>query len=315
MIRHRYIFLFLLSMSFHFCMSQDLTGTWEGTMGRDQFIQMNVIQNKDQLCGYTYDYIMNDRSNFCKAYFTGSYIKSEDRWLIKGDAFITNPSGSHALMRIRFSYYKIDDKEIIRGSVGYKSPLSTMLSMGVRQYVYMEKVSSRPSQFLPGMNDCLNDKKNNDSIKVKQVIVRDTVQKNADTIAASKPVIVTDSFQISKKMNERIKTNVTKLKVTTRKIYIRVYDNGIVDDDTVSVFYNDVLLLSHQHLSSKPINIELELKEGIGRHEIILFAENLGRIPPNTALLVVEAGDKRYELKASADLKQNASLLFEYVPR
>jgi hypothetical protein len=45
-----------------------------------------------------------------------------------------------------------------------------------------------------------------------------------------------------------------------------------------------------------------------------MFAENLGSIPPNTALIVVTAGTKRYELHSSASLEENAVMLFEYKP-
>ena len=61
--------------------------------------------------------------------------------------------------------------------------------------------------------------------------------------------------------------------------------------------------------------IDLALDETSKTHEIILYAENLGSIPPNTALIVVNAGNKRYELHASASLEENAVLVFEYAPK
>jgi hypothetical protein len=94
-----------------------------------------------------------------------------------------------------------------------------------------------------------------------------------------------------------------------------VYDNAIMDGDTVSILYNGKLLLSHQLLSEKAIEINLVLDEKKTRHEITLFAENLGSIPPNTALVVITAGDKRYELFASASLEENAVLVFDYRPK
>ena len=45
-----------------------------------------------------------------------------------------------------------------------------------------------------------------------------------------------------------------------------------------------------------------------------MYAENLGSIPPNTALIVVTAGDKRYELRSKASLEENAVLVIEYKP-
>ena len=94
---------------------------------------------------------------------------------------------------------------------------------------------------------------------------------------------------------------------------LKLYDNGVVDGDTVSVYYDGKLLIDKQRLSEKPIEVTLELKDN-DLHELTMFAENLGGIPPNTALIVVTAGSKRYELRSSADLKKNAVLLFQYDP-
>ena len=82
-----------------------------------------------------------------------------------------------------------------------------------------------------------------------------------------------------------------------------------------AIAYNGRLLVNRQRLSEKPIVINLELDENTTTHEIILYAHNLGSIPPNTALIVVTAGDKRYELHSSASLEENAVLIFEYSPK
>ncbi|WP_165352408.1 hypothetical protein [Flavobacterium anhuiense] len=47
-------------------------------------------------------------------------------------------------------------------------------------------------------------------------------------------------------------------------------------------------------------------------HEVILVAENLGDIPPNTALMKIKAGDKKYEIKITSDEQKNAVINFKY---
>jgi len=42
----------------------------------------------------------------------------------------------------------------------------------------------------------------------------------------------------------------------------------------------------------------------------VLFAENLGTLPPNTALMEVTVHGKTYELFLSTDYKKNASIEF-----
>ena len=58
----------------------------------------------------------------------------------------------------------------------------------------------------------------------------------------------------------------SRLEVDVKRINLKVYDNGVVDNDTVSIFYNGKLLLSHQRLSETPIIIDLNLDER-GQHD------------------------------------------------
>ncbi|MFZ1312310.1 MAG: hypothetical protein WAR38_05565, partial [Chitinophagaceae bacterium] len=46
--------------------------------------------------------------------------------------------------------------------------------------------------------------------------------------------------------------------------------------------------------------------------EVIMVGENLGSIPPNTALMIVTAGDKRYQLYLTSDEQKNAMVRFLY---
>ena len=142
-------------------------------------------------------------------------------------------------------------------------------------------------------------------------------EKKADTIVKVVPPVTTvnDSISIPKQLEKRKNTEQSHIEVNVKTINLKVYDNAIIDGDTVSIFYNGKLLLSHQLLSEKAIEINLKFDPGQTRHEITLFAENLGSIPPNTALVVITAGEKRYELFASASLQENAVLVFDYRPK
>ena len=43
-----------------------------------------------------------------------------------------------------------------------------------------------------------------------------------------------------------------------------------------------------------------------------MVGENLGSIPPNTALMIINAGDKRYQLYLTSDEQKNAMVRFIY---
>ena len=48
-------------------------------------------------------------------------------------------------------------------------------------------------------------------------------------------------------------------------------------------------------------------------HELIMVAENMGRIPPNTSLMIVTAGDQRFEVRITSTEQKNAMVRFKYV--
>ena len=92
-------------------------------------------------------------------------------------------------------------------------------------------------------------------------------------------------------------------------MYIALYDNGEVDGDTVAVFYNRQLLVKNQQLGTKPINLVIPIDTTV--QEISMYAENLGFIPPNTAICVIMAGGKRYELLLTSTFILNGTIRFK----
>jgi hypothetical protein len=91
-------------------------------------------------------------------------------------------------------------------------------------------------------------------------------------------------------------------------ILVSFYDNGEIDDDTISVFLNKKPILVRRGLSARALNVYIGLDSTTDVHELSMFANNMGKFPPNTALMVISDRQKRYELYLSASLKQNASV-------
>ncbi len=105
---------------------------------------------------------------------------------------------------------------------------------------------------------------------------------------------------------------VREIKVDTGTVKIDFYDNGQIDGDTVSVYVNSMPVVSNRMLKTQPIsvNVRVSLKQTV--QEVIMVGENLGSIPPNTALMIVTAGTKRYQLYLTSDEKKNAMVRFIY---
>lgn len=325
LLRIRYAFIAILLTCSNNLFSQDITGTWEGDLANSEFLQINIVQVGDIACGYTWDYLYGNRRDYCMANFTAVYDKKEKQWVLTGTSFIEN-SGDHVLMNMRLQFDFFNGKTTLAGWENplFKNKSLLRYSRLFQPNVFLKKVSASPSQVLDNMKDCSKAKQQQEKDDTITVLRPNgaTVQKiplPQNWIGeVEKPVIpgiAKDSIALLKQMADRTNKETSHLVVSEKNITLDVYDNGIVDGDTVSIFYNGKLILSHQPLTVNAIVIPLTLDEKTTRQEITLFAENLGSIPPNTALVVVHAGKKRYELYASASLTENAVIVFDYKPK
>ena len=106
--------------------------------------------------------------------------------------------------------------------------------------------------------------------------------------------------------------HIQEIKVDTGKIRLDFYDNGEIDGDTVSVLLNNTVLVSNQRLALQPITVEVAVDLEHLQQEVTMVGENLGSIPPNTALLIITSGKKRYRLYLKSTEKKNAQVRFIY---
>lgn len=102
-----------------------------------------------------------------------------------------------------------------------------------------------------------------------------------------------------------------KIGTEAGEIKIELYDNGEIDGDTVSVYHNNTLIRSHMRLSQKPISFTIDVNPSQPHHEIIMVAENLGSIPPNTSVMIITTASNRYEVFISSDEQKNAKVVFD----
>jgi hypothetical protein len=320
--------------------SQKLTGTWEGDIDGDEYLQVNIIQVGDMICGYTWDYTYRNRKDYCKAYFTGILNKQNDTWFLNGYAFMEN-SGGHSLMQLKIGKV-IEDGSIVLKGYCRVAP-TFFMAAGSASPIVLKKISNKPTIITQAMKDCVKENKEKQKLnapsketpkkttpeikktitpKKKETIIKPTTPvKPIDTSEKIKPKpsdkkIIPKENALPAQTNGRVNKEISRIVVNDRKIKLDVYDNGTIDGDTVSIFYNGKMIMNNRRLSSKPIEIDITLDENTSLHSIVLFAENLGSIPPNTALIIfTTAAGKRYELFSSATLQQNAELIFEYKPK
>lgn len=99
--------------------------------------------------------------------------------------------------------------------------------------------------------------------------------------------------------------------IEEEEITVNLYDNAEIDGDIITVLFNGEVVASQKTLSDKPITVKLKAIRGRD-NTLTMYAENQGRIPPNTAIMRVQNGDQYHKVFLSADDKKNGSVVFRF---
>ena len=116
------------------------------------------------------------------------------------------------------------------------------------------------------------------------------------------------NYVIENQYKERANEIAGEIEVSSDSLKVDFYDNGEVDGDSISVFYNSQLIAFHQKLGTRSIHFNITLNPKSEVNELSMFADNLGSIPPNTALMIIDDGKKRHEVRLSSSLDKTATI-------
>jgi len=130
-------------------------------------------------------------------------------------------------------------------------------------------------------------------------------KKEATTVQVKQP---STEVPVPLILRTRENTLAKQIETTAGEIRVDLYDNGEIDGDTVSIYHNNTMVVSEARLSQKPVTVRFTVDEAHPHHELVMVAENLGSIPPNTSLMIVTAKDKRYQVFITSSEQKNAKV-------
>ena len=321
------IFLLIISIKLN---SQNIKGIWSGYFiindklisnennikNRFNFeIQINQ-SNKNRLNGVTYSY--QTKKYYGKAKFDGFIINSKNPLVQINEHAIfeinKETNTDVCQMFCKLTYLNLNNQETLQGS--FTSFNQTTKKTCYSGKVYLKKVTESVFPLEPFLKP-LKNKKVNEIIIFKPKLPIDTVYIIPDNHNESFG-LKQDNVDTLKFDNEfiheilEIRNNVLfgKVFIQDNDCEIDIYDNGVIDNDTVSVYINNKLVISNKRISESPIEINLDLSKH-NRYEILTVAENMGDILPNTALIVIKNKFTRFEIPVVADSTKNAKIIIE----
>lgn len=98
--------------------------------------------------------------------------------------------------------------------------------------------------------------------------------------------------------------------VESDTLLLHIIDNNQLDNDTVSIFYDKQLLVKQHGLTYNPLELEIVTQDN-KEHLLIIFANNTGDIPPNTAAIYFYENGVRREIAIRSDSSRSAGVIFK----
>ncbi len=143
---------------------------------------------------------------------------------------------------------------------------------------------------------------------VQTKLITETVQPE---LIIEKSEIVMSEENIPKIISGRKVISNLKIEVDSDAISIYVFDNSFNDGDTVSLFFNGTWVLDHYGVTKKKKPLLLNIVPNTNNY-LVLFANNLGKSPPNTAAIEFDDGKNKRIFKLSSDLKSCSAINFYF---
>jgi hypothetical protein len=324
--------VFAVSYSF----AQPITGVWKGSAGKRK-VELKIIKSGDSIAGtaYYYSSANNYKRYSIKGYFDPTSnnviwwddILIEDRFqsgTLKQSA--TEPLMSVAdfncpgedELRLDGNSFLRDEKKKVPGTLNLQKKGSPLFAdewdwvianytVGANNPYTIDsiaKLSQEPDYVVEAKKTtpqrAVSHKR--DPVVTNTLFTSQPKQENATPVKERTP---------EEKFTSRTKILQQVIPLKGDSIELRFYDNGEIDGDSIAFFLNARLIFKHVMITDKPYTVKFAVKDLQEDNEAVMVAENLGSIPPNTALMIAIVDDKRYEAHLYAD--ENSSALIRFI--
>jgi hypothetical protein len=329
-------------MIFGLCTSstqaQTITGAWKGKIG-SAHTELKLIKKGDSILGTSYYY--TSRSNYIRYAVKGYFDPNSNSVVWWDDAMLEDRlsgkifgSDKEALLSVADFNCPGEEKMRLDGESTERDnknkPKGTVALQKITSSGFPDEWDFVIENYTVGAND----PEIIDSVaRIRQIAKaipeeKETnlasttvkpVEKNSSAIAVTAPPVM-DKKKLpvpvttnQQKFTSREKKLATVIPLTGDSVELRFYDNAVVDGDSIAVFLNDRMLFEHVRLDYKPYTIKLSVNDLSDDNELVMVAENLGTIPPNTSLMVAIVNGQRYE--ARLESTENSSALIRFIKK
>lgn len=298
--------------------AQVVTGLYTGTIYNDttkmlQQYEVALSEYKGKISGYSYTtYVVNDTFYYGIRQVKAS--KKDGNLVIEDEKFIVNnfPESPAKGVR-RVSVMPLQQVDTIANLNGKWQTNRTKIYYSVSGSVNAKRDNdSSQSALINHLKELGLIGANNDVAQVKikskenkQKIKIEPAKESPKPSEPAKPVVAS-VLPYTERSNKKMQS----FEVQSDSLTLSFYDNGVVDGDVISVYLDGNNVISNVKLTELAVKKTIAVpKNSATGVELKLVAENLGSLPPNTGLLVIQDGSNKYNVHFSADLSTNATIV------
>ncbi len=331
------IFAFICSIFSQYAQAQepDITGLWKGTMYNDSTqlyyqYEVAISQEKGKLSGYSHTwFILGDKQYYGVKKITVK--KKNGQILIEDNGLIANNYPVSPAKNIRqFNVLTLEIKDSLMIMKGpFTTNRTTHYAPLTERIILKRKYDFWQSALIPHLKELKKEKKlsfiqDNPEPETVISLVRkqqdvhpklSDISRSAQIVTNTKNVVLEPIQPTEKKPAADVGARKTVVQETvyfsSDSIQISLFDNGEVDGDTVSVLMNGEMFLPNKRLGVAAVKKNIIIDRSVQEIQLVMYAENLGSIPPNTGLMVVKDGKDMYEIRFSGDLQKNAAIVLK----
>lgn len=348
-LKHPFCMLLLLLCIFMYIPSgaQLITGYWKGKIDRKN-VELKIIKNGDSITGTSYYY--QSANHYARYSIKGYFSHTDNSVVWWDEVLLEAKGNKKSLSsKTNTGYLSRADFNCPGGATMYLDGKTAAKDDADKQDkpVALEKTDTHVfpddwdyviDNYLVGANDpqlidSISKLTFNKPVSAEPVATPPSTSNNNTTVIPVKnkvpdpvidnkkdikpvieeihePVRVKAMVSNEEKFISRNKKLMQEITLIGDSIELRFYDNAEVDGDSIAIFLNNKLLYEHVRLSDKPYTIKLPVAPLQSSNELVMVAENLGSIPPNTSLMVVMMGDKQYEARLESTEQSSALIRF-----
>ena len=328
--------------------AQQITGFWKGKIDGKN-VELKIIKNGDSLTGtsYYYESATSYRRYSIKGYFDdrdnsvvwwddqliesknsrklpgkspAPYLTMADfncpggsKMYLTGNAALKEKAGQEKgpvdLQKIDGHMFNDEwDFVVDNYTLGANDPdlIDSVGRMVVTKPVPMEPMVVKETLPKPAPKDVTIQPKKQEAVPARTA--EPTIEQPTAPVKA--PVITAAPLNNEQKFVTRRRQLMQEIVISGDSIELTFYDNAEVDGDSIAIFLNNQLLYEHVRLSDKAYTIKLAVESLQASNELVMVAENLGSIPPNTSLMVAMVAGKRYETRLESTEQNSAVIRF-----